>query len=204
MTTLTLKVGETMINAESANTEGNKNMTDRERPVSESINHRTLTQRFYCLLLKLQLKEMGSSIRCAGKIKLMGTKNVKIGSGTKFGKNIVLKTEGRGYLHIGENVIIGDNVRIISASNVIIEDHANIGDDVIISDILTEDTADILRNKAKAVYIGKDVWIGKGSKIYAGITIGNGATLSPNSVVLQSIPPQVIAAGAPAKIIKER
>jgi len=87
---------------------------------------------------------------------------------------------------------------------VTIEDNTIIGSDVTIRDILTDDTEISSRNQSKPVYIGKDVWTGKGTEVQAGITIGHGATISSNSVVSRSLPPKVIAGGAPARVIKER
>lgn len=57
---------------------------------------------------------------------------------------------------------------------------------------------------------GEDIWptIGKNCKIYAGavvignITIGDGAVIGANAVVTKDVPPNVVVAGVPAKIIK--
>ena len=73
-----------------------------------------ISRRFCVTALKFRLKEIGVSVRCAGKIKLSGTRNIKIGNKCKFEKNVQLKTEGRGYIHIGTNVKIGKGVKIVS------------------------------------------------------------------------------------------
>lgn len=54
------------------------------------------------------------------------------------------------------------------------------------------------------IIIGNDVWIGRGSTIMGGITIGNGAVISANSHVTKDVPPYAIVGGNPAKIIKYR
>lgn len=53
------------------------------------------------------------------------------------------------------------------------------------------------------VIIGDDVFIGARAIILKGVTIGDGAVIGAGSVVTKSIPPRVIAAGNPARIIKE-
>jgi acetyltransferase-like isoleucine patch superfamily enzyme len=58
-------------------------------------------------------------------------------------------------------------------------------------------------NKPKTV-IGNDVWIGVGTIILPGVTIGDGAIIGAGSIVTKNIPPYAIAAGNPAKIIKYR
>lgn len=52
--------------------------------------------------------------------------------------------------------------------------------------------------------IGNDVWIGQNSVILPGIHIGDGAVIGANTVVSKHVPPYVIAAGNPVRIIKQR
>ena len=52
------------------------------------------------------------------------------------------------------------------------------------------------------VVIEDNVWIGTGSVILKGVTIGEGSVVAANSLVTRSIPPYSIAMGVPAKIIK--
>lgn len=54
------------------------------------------------------------------------------------------------------------------------------------------------------ITIEDDVWIGAGSIILAGVTIGKGAIIASNAVVNKDVPPYSIVGGVPAKIIKER
>ncbi|MDD5294606.1 MAG: acyltransferase, partial [Patescibacteria group bacterium] len=56
----------------------------------------------------------------------------------------------------------------------------------------------------KATKIGRDVWIGSGAKILAGVTIGDGAIIGANAVVTKDIPKNAIAVGVPAKVINYR
>ncbi len=52
--------------------------------------------------------------------------------------------------------------------------------------------------------IDSEVWIGQNSIIFDGVHIGRGSIIAAGSVVLDNIPPYVIAGGVPAKIIKRR
>ncbi len=52
------------------------------------------------------------------------------------------------------------------------------------------------------VRIGSNCWFGVGSVVTGGVTIGERTVIGANSVVTRDIPAGVIAAGAPAKVIR--
>jgi chloramphenicol O-acetyltransferase type B len=52
--------------------------------------------------------------------------------------------------------------------------------------------------------VGSDVWIGRGVKIKAGVTIGHGAVLRMGSVVVKDVAPYTIVGGNPAREIRKR
>lgn len=54
------------------------------------------------------------------------------------------------------------------------------------------------------IVIEDDVWIGSGVYILSGVTIGKGSVIAAGSIVTKNIPPYTIAAGVPAKAIKQR
>lgn len=54
------------------------------------------------------------------------------------------------------------------------------------------------------VVIGHDVFVGIGSTILSGVTIGNGAVIAAGSMVYRDVPPYAIVAGNPARVVKYR
>lgn len=52
------------------------------------------------------------------------------------------------------------------------------------------------------VTIGDYAWLGMNSIILKGVTIGTGAIIGAGSVVTRDVPPHCMAAGAPARVIK--
>lgn len=54
------------------------------------------------------------------------------------------------------------------------------------------------------VVIGNDVWIGEGTILMGGITIGDGAVIGAGSLVTKNVEPYQIVGGVPARFIKNR
>ncbi|MBR6012399.1 MAG: CatB-related O-acetyltransferase [Selenomonadaceae bacterium] len=66
-----------------------------------------------------------------------------------------------------------------------------------------------LSNKISQTNIGNDVWVGRGCILKSThpekpLTIGDGAVIASDSVVVKDVPPYAIVGGNPAKIIKYR
>jgi acetyltransferase-like isoleucine patch superfamily enzyme len=53
------------------------------------------------------------------------------------------------------------------------------------------------------VRIGSNCWFGVNCVVTSGVSIGERCVVGANSVVIHDLPPGVIAAGAPAKVIRE-
>ena len=56
----------------------------------------------------------------------------------------------------------------------------------------------------RPVIIGDDVWIGDRVMILPGVEIGRGAVLAAGAVVTRDVPPYAVAAGVPARVIRDR
>ena len=54
------------------------------------------------------------------------------------------------------------------------------------------------------IIIGNDVWIATNATILSGVTIGDGAVVAANTVVVKDVPPYSIVAGNPGRIVKMR
>ena len=54
----------------------------------------------------------------------------------------------------------------------------------------------------KQTAIGNDVWIGHGAFVRAGITVGDGAIIAAESVVVKDVPPYAIVGGNPARVLR--
>ncbi len=57
--------------------------------------------------------------------------------------------------------------------------------------------------KERPVHIGNNVWIGFEACILPGVTIGDGAVVGARSVVFEDVPPYTVAAGNPARFVRQ-
>lgn len=119
------------------------------------------------------------------------------GSTIQLFKNASL-TLGRGYLN--------SNSVIACCNKITIGDGAAIARGVYIYDgdhhAILDDKGNIL-NKPEPINIGNHVWIGVNATILKGANIGDGSIIAAGAVVTGDIPPNCIAAGVPARVIKE-
>lgn len=110
------------------------------------------------------------------------------------------------HVSIGENAFININCVIIDVARVTIGDRCLIGPNV---SIYTAGHPIHPRTRAtgyeygKPVTVGDDVWLGGGSILCPGVTVGSGSVIGAGSVVTRDIPPMVVAAGNPCRVIRE-
>ncbi|MGO9145150.1 MAG: acyltransferase [Desulfomonilia bacterium] len=121
------------------------------------------------------------------------------------------------------SVILGK--RVFMSGTIIAAEKVTIGDDVLVSWSVTivdhnshsvsfskrsndvvmwrEQRKDWVPVKIAPVNISDKVWIGFNSIILCGVTIGEGAIIGAGSVVTSDVPAWSIAAGNPARVIRE-
>jgi serine O-acetyltransferase len=100
-----------------------------------------------------------------------------IGRGAEFGPGLVL-------IH-SQGVFINGAVR--AGANVHIEHQVTIG-----------------AEKDQSPVLGSEIFIGCGAKVVGSVTIGDGARIGANAVVLHDVPPATTVVGIPAKPVVRR
>jgi acetyltransferase-like isoleucine patch superfamily enzyme len=111
-----------------------------------------------------------------------------VGANTYISSDVIINSRNK--IHIGRNVMIGQEVRIMDydAHDIFIL-HGNISDPPL--------------NTPKVIKIEDNVWIGARATILKGVTIGKGSVIGANSCVTSDIPSNSIAVGSPARVVKE-
>ncbi len=141
---------------------------------------------------------VGANIRLGRQVHILSTAEQKIRICTW--KN----DDNEGRIDIGDYVLITPGARITSLAHVTIGANTMLASHVYITDADWHDTYDrtVQGVKMAPVVLGENVWIGDSSTICKGVTIGENSIIGARSVVVEDIPPNVIAAGNPAKVVK--
>jgi len=112
-------------------------------------------------------------------------------------------------LVLGDRVDIGHNVVFLVNKEIVIEDNVNVATGVrfMDSDAHPRDTAERIADlpprpeEIKPVRVCRNAWIGQNAFILKGVTIGEGAIIGVNSVVVTDVPPYCVAMGNPARVV---
>lgn len=113
---------------------------------------------------------------------------------------------GGHHVHFGNFVYANFNLTMVDDTHIYVGDYTMFGPNVTVATaghpILPE-----LREKVYQynvpVHIGRNCWIGAGVIIVPGVTIGSGTVIGAGSVVTKNIPPNVVAAGNPCRVMRE-
>lgn len=138
-----------------------------------------------------------------------GDRGIVIGDDVYIGRGVSIQAKVGGIM-IGSKTSIGANSSITSQGGVVIDEMVNIAGRCDISGGSYDVTRgqDTLREHEKytkgAIHIGKKCRLGMGVMVLDGVTIGEGTIVGAKTLVIDSLPEYCIAAGIPAKVLKER
>ena len=88
-------------------------------------------------------------------------------------------------------LFLGDRVSIAPKCIFIIMSHPN-----------SSHIRQFIKWKPAIIKVENDVWIGAGAIILTGVTIGEGSIIGAGAVVTKDVPPFVVVAGNPARVIR--
>lgn len=111
---------------------------------------------------------------------------IEVGDRTEFNNNLMIKSEGAG-IRVGSDGLFGAHIQIFDSN---------------FHDLDPRRRRDG-RQQMAPVEIGDNVFVGMSVTILKGVTIGSDSVIGAGAVVSSSIPAGVIAAGNPARVIRE-
>ena len=104
-------------------------------------------------------------------------------------------------IEIHPGAVIGRRVFIDHGMGVVVGETAEIGDDCTLYHGVT--LGGVSWNKGKRhPTLGKGVVVGAGAKILGPFTVGDGAKIGSNSVVVKAVPPGATVVGIPARVVE--
>lgn len=104
-------------------------------------------------------------------------------------------------IEIHPGAVIGRRVFIDHGMGVVIGETAEIGDDCTIYQAVTLGGTSLYRGAKRHPTLGKGVVVGAGAKVLGGFSVGDGARIGSNAVVVKPVPAGATAVGNPARII---
>ena len=113
---------------------------------------------------------------------------------------------GGAHVHFGKNIYANFNLTLVDDTHIYVGDNTMFGPNVTLATachpVLPE-----LREKGYQfnipIHIGKNCWIGAGSVILPGVTVGDGSVIGAGSVVTKDIPSGVVAVGNPCRVLRK-
>lgn len=155
--------------------------------------------------ISIKGKLLGCDIRVLGKnCKLI------IEEGCKLQRTSIWLRGDKAEVIIGKETDIHPNARIVCQGN---GNYIRIGKSCLLSsevNVWNSDTHPIYNetgkiiNPSKPIIIGSHVWIGRCVSIAKGVRVGQNSVIGMNTLVTKSVPNNVIVAGSPQRILKEK
>ena len=117
-----------------------------------------------------------------------------MGKGSYANFNFTVLDEG--LVTIGESVFIGPNVSLLTPIHPLCYQDRNA--------FFNEKTGAVTNlERAGAITIGDNCWLGGSVTVCAGVTIGSGSVIGAGSVVTRDIPANSLAVGNPCRVIRQ-
>jgi serine O-acetyltransferase len=106
-------------------------------------------------------------------------------------------------IEIHPGAVVGRRVFIDHGMGVVIGETAEIGDECTIYQGVTLGGTSLTKGAKRHPTLGKGVIVSAGAKVLGGFTVGDGARVGSNAVLLQAVPAGATAVGIPARVVQK-
>ena len=147
----------------------------------------------------------GVGVAAGAELRVLGGGRLVIGAGTQIDRHALLRVlEGRLEIgpggHVGRGAVLVAREAIVIGRDVLIAEHVTLRDQ---DHRFGMDPPTARSGFLTApIRLGDNVWLGAKVTVLKGVTIGNNVIVGANSVVSRDLPDNVVAVGAPARVIR--
>jgi acetyltransferase-like isoleucine patch superfamily enzyme len=135
-------------------------------------------------------------------------RGIVLEDGVFLGRNTILSSKN-GYIHLEERANVGFNCEIFAASEV------RVGKDVMLAAYVYLVGGDHMHDRLDVpvsqqgriglpIEIGEGSWVGAHAVVAGGVSVGAQAIIGAGAVVLENVPAYHVAAGVPARTVRDR
>lgn len=143
----------------------------------------------YSHVLPRARMHLGRDVRLAPNVSLRNGARIELGDQVQVGEYAALWAgRSSAWIRVGARTTFGPGA-FVSAADYGLEGGTALTDQEMVE---------------RDVTIGADCWIGTKAVITAGVTLGDGCVIGAGAVVTRDIPAGAVAAGVPAKVIRQR
>ena len=128
----------------------------------------------------------GRNVSVCGRGWIYGRGRLFIGDDTWLSPGVVFHTHVEADIAIGTRCDVGPGVEFVLGSHQHGDTQRRAGP-----------------GTARPIAVGDGCWIGAGALILGGVTIGAGAVIAAGAVVTRDVPAHTLAAGVPARAVKD-
>lgn len=126
----------------------------------------------------------GDGVALSDNVALMGGGIIELQSGVVLNRSTTIDCALS--VTVGAGTLVGPRCYIVDSNH-----HRHHGRPLVSEEV-----------NSRPVHIGRDVWLGYGVVVLAGVEVGDGATVAAGAVVTRSVLPGTVVAGVPARLIK--
>ncbi|WP_342645889.1 DapH/DapD/GlmU-related protein [Mucilaginibacter sp. CSA2-8R] len=140
--------------------------------------------------------QIGPGFYSGIRVRIWARQKIQIGCNFYIGRDSFIESD----VTIGDNVIWANRVALVGRYD---HHYQQIGVPVRLASQIRDADYNWLGLNSMTI-IGSDVWVGYGSTILSGVTIGDGSIIAAGSVVTKDVEAYSIYGGVPAKKIRDR
>jgi acetyltransferase-like isoleucine patch superfamily enzyme len=137
-----------------------------------------------------------------GPVAVEGTANIHIGRNARIYPGVLMETQGKGRIVIGDHVVLSRGVHIVAFESVTLGDHCIVGEYASLRDANHKKCPVSMResgHESAAIQLERNVWVGRAACVLKGVRIGANSIIGANAVVTSDIASSSCALGVPAR-----